>query len=101
MAHPASRLDSEVGARNAVLPGPIVAVTVVIPTLNAAARLADALESVWFANEVLVVGAGPRADTVAIARAPGPRVLAAAQTTSGEQRNVGIGAARNEWILAL
>jgi glycosyltransferase involved in cell wall biosynthesis len=101
MAHPAARLDSDAGAPTAALPIQRVALTVVIPTLNAAPRLADALESVWFAAEVLVVDAGSRDDTVAVARAHGARVLVVGQTTIGEQRNAGIAEARNAWILAL
>src|SRR5947199_7428264 len=101
MAHPAARFDSDAGASHAALPVQRVALTVVIPTLNAASRLPDALQSVWFADEVIVIDAGSRDDTVAVARAHDARVLVVSQTTIGEQRNAGIAVARNAWILAL
>jgi glycosyltransferase involved in cell wall biosynthesis len=78
-----------------------VPLTVVVPTLNASSRLAAALDSVRFADEVIVIDAGSHDDTLAIARAHGARVLTVGRTTIGAQRNAGIAAARNQWILAL
>jgi glycosyltransferase involved in cell wall biosynthesis len=102
MAHPATRFDSGLRpAAIATVPVARVPLTVVIPTLNAAAHLAEALQSVWFADEVIVIDAGSRDDTIAIARAHGARLLSVMQSTIGAQRNAGIATARNQWVLAL
>lgn len=102
MAHPATRLDDNVRtAAITALPTACVPLTVVIPTLNAAAHLGKALESVRFADEVIVIDAGSRDDTIAITRAHGARLLTVLQSTIGAQRNAGIATARNQWVLAL
>jgi glycosyltransferase involved in cell wall biosynthesis len=76
-------------------------VTVVIPTLNEAPRLAAAVESVRWANEVLVADGGSTDETVAVAERSGARVVRAPGRTVGGQRNAAIELARNPWILAL
>jgi glycosyltransferase involved in cell wall biosynthesis len=76
-------------------------ISVVIPTLNEAPRLEAALETVAWADEVIVVDAGSADGTPTIARRHGARVLTVAGLTIGEQRNAGIESARNHWILAL
>ena len=80
---------------------PVLPVTVVIPTLNEAPRIAAAIESVRWADEVLVGDAGSTDDTVAIAAHAGARVVSAPDRTVGQQRNAAIEVARNNWILAL
>lgn len=80
---------------------PRLPITVVIPTLNEASRLATAIDSVRWADEIIVVDSGSVDDTVAIARRCGARVLKVSGVTIGAQRNAGIEAARNPWILAL
>ena len=76
-------------------------VTVVLPVLNEARRLADVLNTLGWADEVIVVDGGSTDGSPRIARDHGATVLSAEGTTIGGQRNVGIAAARNEWILAL
>ncbi len=76
-------------------------VTVVLPTLNEACQIADAITALSFADEVLVVDGGSTDATARIAEDYGATVLVAEGRTIGEQRNVGIAKARNEWILAL
>lgn len=77
------------------------AVTVVIPTLNEAARIGGAVADLSWADEVIVVDGGSTDDTVNFASRAGARVLCVGDTTIGGQRNAGIATARNRWILAL
>jgi glycosyltransferase involved in cell wall biosynthesis len=77
------------------------AVTIVIPTLNEAAQIGEAVSDLAWADEVIVVDGGSSDDTAMIADAAGARVIVAANVTIGAQRNAGIEAARNGWILAL
>ncbi len=76
-------------------------ISVVVPTLNEAPRISTALETVRWADEVIVVDAGSTDDTTLIARRCGARVINVVGSTIGAQRNTGIAAARNPWILAL
>lgn len=78
-----------------------IPITVVVATLNEAARLGAALEAVRWADEVIVADAGSTDETTEIARAAGARVLTIVGRTIGAQRNAAIAAAHNPWILAL
>lgn len=77
------------------------ALTVTIVTLNEAAHIAAALDSVAFADEAVVVDAGSSDDTVAIARAKGARVETRAWTGWVDQKNFAAGLASHDWILSL
>ncbi len=78
-----------------------VAVSVVMPTLNEAAQIGQAVADLSWANEVIVVDGGSTDRTAAIAEAAGARVMVVCGETIAAQRNAGIEAARNRWILAL
>jgi rSAM/selenodomain-associated transferase 2 len=74
--------------------------SVVIPALNAARTLATCLERVAVAEEVIVVDGGSTDETVAIARAAGAAVVAAAKGR-GSQLRAGAEAASGDWLLFL
>ena len=76
-------------------------VTVVIPTLNEGWQIAEAVDALRWADEVIVADGGSTDDTVAIARERGATVIEVRAGTIASQRNAAIAAARNEWVLAL
>ncbi|HUK20758.1 MAG TPA: glycosyltransferase family 2 protein [Gemmatimonadales bacterium] len=78
-----------------------IPLTIVIPTLNEAPRLGELLETLDWADEVIVADGGSSDETAAVARRHGARVLDCAATTIASQRNRAIAAARNEWVFAL
>jgi glycosyltransferase involved in cell wall biosynthesis len=80
---------------------PKLLLTIVIPTLNEGWQIADALEALRWADEVIVADGGSSDDTVKIARAHGATVLEVTGQTIAGQRNAAIARARNEWVLAL
>jgi glycosyltransferase involved in cell wall biosynthesis len=73
----------------------------VIPTLNEAALVFGAVSGARWANEVIVVDGGSMDGTPVLARSAGARVFEVPGRTIASQRNAGIAAARNDWILAL
>src|SRR5215470_1261302 len=78
------------GATADVAPERGVAVSVVIPTLNEAAQIAQAVGELSWANEVIVVDGGSTDGTQGIAQAAGARVLVLSGSTIAAQRNLGI-----------
>jgi (heptosyl)LPS beta-1,4-glucosyltransferase len=80
---------------------PIIPITVVVPTLNEAARIRDAMEALSWADEVIVVDGGSKDRTRDLARQAGAKVIEVPGGTIASQRNAGIAIARNRWILAL
>jgi len=87
--------------RFALAPIERVAISVVMPTLNEAERIAESLEGLEWADQVIVVDGGSSDRTVPIAKRFGVEVLVVRGRTIAEQRNAGIAVARNHWVLAL
>lgn len=83
------------------LPPRSVPVTVVIPTLDEAAQIAECVRNVQWAKEVIVADAGSGDETVARARAAGAHVLERTGPTIAAQRNAAIAASRHPWVFAL
>lgn len=80
---------------------PRAAVSVVIPTLNEAAQIGQAVADLAWADEVIVVDGGSTDATATLAENAGARLLTVSDDTIAAQRNAGIAAAKNRWILAL
>jgi rSAM/selenodomain-associated transferase 2 len=74
--------------------------SVVIPTLNAAGRLADCLERMKAADEIIVVDGGSTDETEAIAEAAASRLILSPKGR-GIQLRAGAEAARGDWLLFL
>jgi len=73
--------------------------TVIVPTFNEESTLRDCLDSVRFADEILVVDSYSSDATVAIARELGARVLQHEYVYSAKQKNWSIPQATHEWVL--
>ncbi len=78
---------------------PKLSVTVI--TRNEASHLADALASVAWADEIVVVDCGSTDDTVAIARGAGARVEVRGWPGFAQQKNHAASIARHDWILSI
>jgi len=75
--------------------------TAYVLAYNEAAKTKAAVESVLWADEVLVVDSHSTDDTVAVAEALGARVIQVEFNGFGELRNSAIKACRHEWIFSL
>ncbi|GIX46466.1 MAG: glycosyl transferase family 2 [Candidatus Tectimicrobiota bacterium] len=75
--------------------------SVAMITYNEEARLREALESVQWADDIVVVDAGSTDGTVAIATACGARVVVHPWQGFVAQRNLALAQARHEWVLSL
>ena len=73
--------------------------SVIIPTFNEEEILPRCLESVAFADEILVVDSFSTDGTLEIARAAGARVVQREYGYSAQQKNWAIPQARHEWVL--
>jgi glycosyltransferase involved in cell wall biosynthesis len=78
---------------------PRLSVTVI--TRNEAHRVAEALQSVSWADERIVVDSGSTDDTVAVARAHADRVETREWTGYAAQKNFAASLASHDWILSL
>ena len=75
--------------------------TVYIIAFNEADKIADAISSVVWADEVLVVDSNSTDDTARIATELGAKVVQLPFTTFGKLRNESIAACTHEWIFSL
>jgi glycosyltransferase involved in cell wall biosynthesis len=75
--------------------------TVTVITLNEAANIAACLESVRWADEVLVVDSGSLDGTPDLARAAGARVIVREWPGYSAQKDYAAGEAANDWILSI
>ena len=78
-----------------------VPVSVVIPARNEGRQIAECVQSVSWAAEVLVVENDSTDDTIARARGAGATVFSHPFRSIGAQRNAAIDRARHEWVLAV
>jgi len=76
-------------------------VTATIITLNEAANIAAALESVRWADEIVVVDAESTDDTAAIAKRYADRVIVRAWPGFVDQKNHAASLARHDWVFSL
>ena len=73
----------------------------IIPTFNEETTIRDCLQSVGFADEILVVDSYSTDATVSIARESGARVLQHEYVYSARQKNWAIPQAQHEWVLVI
>jgi glycosyltransferase involved in cell wall biosynthesis len=78
-----------------------VPLSVVILTKNEAAGIAECVQSVSWADEVLIVDDESSDDTVRIAESSGARVLRRKMDVEGRHRNWAYAQAKHEWVLSL
>jgi glycosyltransferase involved in cell wall biosynthesis len=75
--------------------------SVILITKNEAANIRDCLESVSWADEIIVVDSGSTDDTVAIARQMGARVHEHDWPGFGPQKNRALGYASKGWVFSI
>lgn len=75
--------------------------SVIIITKNEAANIRASLESVTFADEIIVVDSGSTDDTVAIAREMGAKVYEHDWPGFGPQKNRALAYATGDWIFSI
>ena len=75
--------------------------TVTVITYNEAAHIAAALESVAWADEIIVVDSGSTDGTAEIARAKATRVIVREWPGYSAQKNFAADQAANEWVLSM
>ncbi len=75
--------------------------TVAVIALDAESQIGPLLESVSFADDVVVVDSGSRDGTVALAERMGARVIRQHWLGFGRQKQFAVSAARHDWVLCL
>ena len=75
--------------------------SVVLITSNAASQLQACLDTVTFADELLVVDSGSTDETVGLAEARGARVIQREWSGFGKQKQFAVTQARHDWVFCL
>ena len=83
------------------MPEKKIPLSVVIIAKNAASQIGACIESVAFAEEVLVVDSGSDDETRAIAEVVGCRVIEKEWLGFGQQKQFAVTQARHDWVLCL
>ena len=76
-------------------------ITAIIPTFNEERHIAEAIASVTWADEILVVDSLSTDKTLELARAAGARVIQREYGYSASQKNWAIPQASHPWIFLL
>ena len=76
-------------------------ITAIIPTLNEETHIADAIDSVSFADEVIVIDSFSTDGTIEIAREKNVRILQRKFDDFSSQKNFAIEQATHDWIYIL
>lgn len=89
-----------VPATNSLPTRPTLGVAII--ALNSEARLAQCLDAVAFADDIVVIDGGSRDETVSIARARGARVIVDPDWPGfGPQKNRAVATLSTDWILSI
>lgn len=88
-------------ANQAVSLGTNNKVTAIIPTFNEAVNIKEAIASVSFADEILVIDSFSTDNTVQLAEALGATVIQREFDDFSSQKNYAIAQAKNDWIFVL
>jgi glycosyltransferase involved in cell wall biosynthesis len=76
-------------------------ITAYTPTFNEAGQIREVLESIEWADEIIIVDSFSTDDTVEIARKYGARVISQKFSGFGSLRNAALDAASNDWIFSI
>ena len=84
-----------------LMPAEKIPISVVIIAMNAASQIGACIDSVAFADEILVVDSGSEDETRAIADVRGCRLIEKEWLGFGRQKQFAVGEARHDWVLCL
>ena len=79
----------------------MIKLTAIIPTFNEEKNIKEAIESISFANEILIVDSFSTDNTINIAKNISDKILQREYKNSASQKNWAIPQAKNNWILIL
>ena len=76
-------------------------ITAIIPTLNEEIHIAEAIKSVSFADEIIVIDSFSKDDTVALAEKHNVKIIKRKFDDFSSQKNFAINQASHDWIYIL